>query len=339
MHISVDNITAFMVKTIDGQRLLDILGILRYSKEPLGATIIARRLEKSGYDIGERMVRNYLQILDEMGFTKKSGRLGRIITEEGIAELNAEKIHERMRFIKSVMQDLAYQVTYNHLTRDGDIIINISLIGAEMLKRSLSVLKRVYESGWMINPLIKVFSAGEEVCGANIPKGKVAICTVCSINIDGILVSRGIPIDPIYGGIVEVRENKPEKFVEIIRFDSSSLDPLELFMAKGMTSVLKVAEEGRGRILANYREIPASSRKEAMEILDQINTIFKGIMMVGESGEKVLGLHPSARSCGIAVIGGLTPIAAIEESGIETETRAIHGLMPIKTMKHLEDFI
>ncbi len=201
------------------------------------------------------------------------------------------------------------------------------------------MLKSVYESGWVINPLINVFSAGEEVRGATIPKGKVAICTVCSINIDGILVSRGIPTDPIYGGIVEVRNNKPEKFVEIIRFDGSSLDPLELFMAKGMTSVLKVAEEGTGRILANYREIPASSRKEATEVLDQISTLFKGIMMVGEPGENVLGLLPSARSCGVAVVGGLNPIAAIEEAGIATKTRAIHGLMPIKTMKHLEEFI
>ncbi len=103
--------------------MLDILEILEDSKRPLGATIIARRLEKSEYDIGDRMVRNYLQILDEMGFTKKSEQLGRIITEEGLAELNAEKIHERVGFIKSVIQDVTYRVTYNHLTRDGDIIV------------------------------------------------------------------------------------------------------------------------------------------------------------------------------------------------------------------------
>ncbi len=328
-----------MVKTIDEQRLLDILGTLREGNEPLGATIIARRLEKLGHYIGERMVRNYLQILDERGFTKKAGRLGRIITEKGITELNAEKIHERVGFIKSVIQDLTYRVTYDHLTREGDIIINISLLRAERLKKALSVLKNVYESGWMINPLIKVFSAGEDACGVTVPKGKVAICTVCSINIDGILVSKGVPTDPIYGGIVEVRDKKPEKFVEIIRFDGSSLDPLELFMAKGMTSVLKVVKEGRGRILANYREIPASSRKEAIEVLEQISTLFKGIMMVGEAGERVLGLLPPTRSCGVAVIGGLTPIAAIEEAGIATETRAVHGLMPIKMMKHIEEFI
>ncbi|MBU2617860.1 MAG: DUF128 domain-containing protein [Euryarchaeota archaeon] len=327
-----------MAKTIDEQRLLDILSILKDSGEPLGATIIARRLEGLGHDIGERMARNYLQILDEKGFTKKVKRRGRVITEEGIAELKAEKIHERVGFIKSVIQDLSYQVTYNHLTRDGDIIVNISLIEAGKLEKALSTLRRMYESGWMISPLIKVFSEGEEVYGVVIPKGKAAICTVCSITIDGILVSMGIPTDPIYGGVVEVRNNKPERFVEIIRFDGSSLDPLELFMAKGMTNVLRVAEDGRGWILANYREIPASSRKDAMEVLDRISTLFKGIMMIGEPGEKVLGLLPSARRCGIAVIGGLTPIAAVEEAGIATETKAIHGLMPIKTMKHIEDF-
>lgn len=134
-----------MVKTIDEQRLLDILSTLRDCKEPLGATIIARRLEKLGHYIGERMVRNYLQILDEKGCTKKAGQLGRIITEKGITKLNAEKIHKRVGFIKSVIQDLTYRVTYDHLTCDGDIIINISLLGAERLKKALSVLKSVYE--------------------------------------------------------------------------------------------------------------------------------------------------------------------------------------------------
>ncbi len=80
-------------------------------------------------------------------------------------------------------------------------------------------------------------------------------------------------------------------------------------------------KRGRGRILANYREIPASSRKEVIEFLDQISTLFKGIMMIGEPGEKVLGLLLSARSCGVAVVGGLNPIAAIEEACIATETR------------------
>ncbi len=56
-----------------------------------------------------------------------------------------KKIHERAGFIKSVIQDLTYQVTYNHLTRDGGIIVNISLIRSEMIDRALSVLKSVYE--------------------------------------------------------------------------------------------------------------------------------------------------------------------------------------------------
>ncbi|MDI6888438.1 MAG: NrpR regulatory domain-containing protein [Methanocellales archaeon] len=321
------------------QKLLDILSILHDSKEPLGATVIARRLESMGYDIGERMVRNYLQILDKKRFTKKVGRKGRVITAEGVTELKAERVHERLGFVKAVIQDLTYQVTYDPIIHDGDIVVNCTWLNADDVKKALSTLKLVYEKGWMISPLVKVLLEGDELEGNVIPTGKAALLTVCSMSIDGILVNAGIPTDPIYGGIVEVRSNTPERFVEIIRFDGSSLDPLELFLAKGMTSILKVVETGRGKVLANYREIPASSRDEAMRLLDDISEHFGGILMVGEPEEKVLGLSASQRKCGIAMLGGLNPIAAMEEAGVSTRTEAIHGLMPIKTMKHIEEVV
>jgi len=328
-----------MLKTVDEQKLLDILSILYDSREPLGATVIARRLESMGYGIGERMVRNYLQMLDKKCFTKKVGRKGRVITAEGVAELKAEKVHERVGFIKSLIQDLTYQVTYDPAAHDGDIVVNCTLLNAKDIRKALSMIKLIYEKGWMISPLVKVLLEGNELEGNVVSEGKAALLTVCSITIDGILMNAGIPTDPIYGGIVEVRSNTPERFVEIIRFDGSSLDPLELFLAKGMTSVLKVVETGRGKVLANYREIPASSRDEAIRILDDISEHFSGILMVGEPDEKVLGLSASQRGCGIAVLGGLNPIAAIEEAGVPTRTEAIHGLMSVKMMEHIDDVL
>ncbi len=328
-----------MPKTMDEQKLLDILSILYDSRESLGATVIARRLESMGYDIGERMVRNYLQMLDKKRFTKKVGRKGRAITAEGVAELKAERVHERVGFVKSLIQDLTCQVTYDSAVHDGDIVVNCTLLNADDIRKALSTIKLVYEKGWMISPLVKVLLEGDELEGNVISKGKVALLTVCSITIDGILMNAGIPTDPIYGGIVEVRSNTPERFVEIIRFDGSSLDPLELFLAKGMTSILKVMETGRGKVLANYREIPASSRDEAMRILDDISEHFSGILMVGEPEEKVLGLSASQRRCGIAMLGGLNPIAAMEEAGVSTRTEAIHGLMSVKMMEHIDDVL
>jgi hypothetical protein len=107
-----------MPKTLDEEMLLDILSILSDSKSPLGATVVSRRLESMGYDIGERMVRNYMQMLDKKKLTKKVGRRGRVITAEGMAELKAEKIHERVGFVKAVVQDLTYQVTYDPAVHD-----------------------------------------------------------------------------------------------------------------------------------------------------------------------------------------------------------------------------
>ena len=91
-----------------------------------------------------------------------------------------------------------------------------------------------------------------------VPEGKMALATVCSIVVNGTLLKAGVPIDSKFGGILQMQNRSPLRFVELIHYAGSSLDPTEIFIRANMTSVAKAAESGSGDILANYREVPAA---------------------------------------------------------------------------------
>ena len=80
------------------------------------------------------------------------------------------------------------------------------------------------------------------------------MATVCSIVVNGVLLKNGIPMDSKFGGILQIRNGRPLRFVELIYYSGSSLDPSEVFIRGKMTSVRSVVDEGEGMILANFRE-------------------------------------------------------------------------------------
>ena len=64
------------------RKLIEILRILSESTEEMGARKIAEEMNRRGYNLGERAVRYHLRMLDERGFTKKHGYLGRVLTAQ-----------------------------------------------------------------------------------------------------------------------------------------------------------------------------------------------------------------------------------------------------------------
>jgi len=69
------------------RRLIEILRVIDEGEKPIGARSISDLLSSRGYELGERAVRYNLKILDELGFTKREGYNGRILTPLGIKEL------------------------------------------------------------------------------------------------------------------------------------------------------------------------------------------------------------------------------------------------------------
>ena len=56
-------------------------------------------------------------------------------------------------------------------------------------------------------------------------KANPALATVCSIVVNGVLLKNGIPMDSKFGGIVQISRGEPLRFVKLIHYSGSSLDP------------------------------------------------------------------------------------------------------------------
>jgi len=111
----------------------------------------------------------------------------------------------------------------------------------------------------------------------------LAIIVSYSIPDNGTLLKAGVPLDSRFGGILQIKNRKPLRFVELIRYSGSSLDPSEIFITSRMTSVGRAAREGEGRILANFREIPALCQPIAEKTIAALKRAgLGGLIMMGE---------------------------------------------------------
>jgi repressor of nif and glnA expression len=152
----------------------------------------------------------------------------------------------------------------------------------------------------------------------------MGLATVCSIVVNGSLLKAGVPMDSRFGGILQIRQQQPLRFVELIHYAGSSVDPSEVFIRARMTSVREVVSQGSGKILANFREIPASCRPVAEAVVADLRQAgLGGLLLMGSTSEPVCEIPVELNRIGIILIGGLNPVAAAEEAGIEAESHAM----------------
>ena len=169
---------------------------------------------------------------------------------------------------------------------------------------------------------------GEKLGSVVVPSGKIGMATICSVVINGVLLKAGVPIESRFGGVLEVKEGKPRRFVAIINYDGTSLDPSEQYIRAKMTSVNQAAKTGSGMILANFREIPSAARAivdEKIALLREAGIV--GVYNLGNTSESVCQITVDLNRVGMVLLGGLNPIAAVVEAGIEVESVAESGLI------------
>ncbi len=114
-----------------------------------------------------------------------------------------------MTLVISTLERLTYQTTLDLATRQGKVILNISLLSEEALDVALQVIRPVFRAGLCTSDLIAVYRSGQRVGDAQVPAGMVAIGTVCSVTINGILLNYGISMESQFGGLLELAEHKP----------------------------------------------------------------------------------------------------------------------------------
>lgn len=310
------------------KRQLIILNILQKANRPLGSSKIMENLEGFGLDINERTVRHYLLEMDKKGLTDNLGRRGRTITELGIEELNAARIFDKVGFLAAKIDQLTYRMTFDLSKKSGTVITNISFLPLEQIKTLSPLICRVYEEGYSMGDMMALFEPGEKIGEITIPDKMLGLGTICSITINGVLLSHGIPTRSTFGGLLELNDREPTRFVEIITYEGTSMDPLEIFIKTGMTDYMGATTTGNGRIGVGFREMPADSRDQVVNLTHELKKVGLGAFLkIGWPGQPLLEIPVNEGRFGAIVIGGLNPIAILEEIDIKIRSRALAGMV------------
>jgi hypothetical protein len=320
------------------RKVVAILQVLSESQEVLGGRVIARRLKDHGIDLGERAVRYHLKLMDGRGLTQLVGRDGRLITEAGIEELQSALVSDKVGFAISRIERLAFRADFDLQNRTGSVPVNVSFFPKEQFDSALQAMRPAFAKGLCVSHLVAIAQEGERLGELIVPPGKVGLATLCSIVVNGTLLKAGVPIDSRFGGILQVRDHRPLRFVELIHYAGSSLDPSEVFIRARMTSVREVVASGSGKILANFREIPALCYPIVEEVVTRLKQAeLGGVLVIGNTSEPVCEIPVGLDRVGMVLLGGLNPVAAAAEAGIEAENHAMSTVVQYENLIKFEE--
>jgi len=317
-----------------------ILGVLNEIQKPAGAAKIRAALLAAGMDIQPRTIRLHLLELDHEGLsTQVSRRLGRIISKQGREELSRSNVIEKVGLIASRVDNLSYRMSFHPSRKCGTVVLNISLIQPEHVSRALHEMKLVFRHKLAISPRIMVAHSGEVMAGIVIPENYSAIGTICSVTVSGALLREGVSAKTRFSGLLEVRDRIPIRFVDLIEYAGTTLDPLEIFIQANMTNVRGVIQTGNGILCAGFREIPAAALEDVKAMSRKMLSIgLGGILELGQPNQPVLGVRVSEGHAGMIVYGGLNPIAAVRESGVPVIIKPMAGLEEYSALRTIEEY-
>ncbi len=308
--------------------MISILKVLDARHDKItGSREIARRLTAHGIELAERTVRYHLRILDEKGYTRVLGKEGRRITQKGREELSQSLVSEKVGFVINKIETLSYLSDFDIETRKGKIILNVTFFPEDRFAPALKVMKGAFSSVFNMSDRVITARSGESIGDVPVPAGHVGFGTVCSVTINSILLKAGVPVTSRFGGVLQVQGGEPSRFLALISYDGSSLDPLEIFIRSSMTDVRSAVAHNSGKILASFREIPAVCVDRAGELKMKMQEKgLGGILAIGSPNRPLLEMPVGTDKAGIVVVGGLNPIAAVEEEGIVTKSLAMSTL-------------
>ncbi len=317
-----------------------ILRILGDHPGAIGSNIIARRLkDKYNIELSERAVRYHLRLLDERGLTQKvSRRDGRDITRQGLEELKNAMVADKVGFVIDKIELLAYKTSFDPDQRQGMVPINISMFPRERFKSALRAMAGAFKAKLCVSDMVAVAEEGERLGDILVPEGNTGLATVCSIVVNGALLKEGVPMDSRFGGLLQMKNDEPWRFTELIEYAGSSLDPSEILIASRMTSIRDVISSGSGKMLANFREVQAVSIPVVEVVMKKLGEAgIGGLTMMGEVGKPMCEVPVGLNKVGMVLTGGLNPVAAAVEAGINVANIAMGGLIDYKELKSFWD--
>jgi len=303
------------------RKYIEILRILTEHKEPMGAKRLSELMAERGFILSDRAVQYYLSYLDAMGFTEKVGNQGRILTPHGFQETDNALVDDRIGFVISRLERLAYRSTFDPVTSTGDVAYNLSIVPEESLDRTKAAFDAVIQAGCGFFSSYRIITNDPRV-----PHGSAGFITLCSISMDGVFQRNGIPVKMAYGGRLEISNGAPQRFVDLIGYRGTTIDPLELFISSGLTSISRYCTSRSGIALANVREVPSSAQHKVKETVQEMKRC--GFVFPVTMGNQVFNLPHNPYRLSIVAFSGLNFIGNTVEQGIDIRTEIGAGNIP-----------
>jgi hypothetical protein len=295
------------------RKYIEILRILKEHEVPVGAKRLSELMSERGFVLSDRAVQYYLSYLDTMGFTEKVGNQGRILTPIGLEETDNALVDDRIGFIISKLERLAYRNTFDPVTSTGDVAYNLSIVPLESAGKIKSAFDEVIKAECGFFNSYRMIDQDPRI-----PHGHVGFITICSISMDGVFQRKGIPVRMAFGGRLEIENGTPRQFRDLIAYRGTTIDPLELFISSGLTSISNFAQSKTGIALANVREVPCAARPQIQETIGDMNAC--GFVFPVALGNQVLNLPHNPYRLSIVAFSGMNYIGNAVEHGIKIKT-------------------
>lgn len=287
----------------------------------MGAKRLSELMSERGFVLSDRAVQYYLSYLDTMGFTEKVGNQGRILTPLGLEETDNALVDDRIGFIISKLERLAYRSTFDPATGTGDVAYNLSIVPCEYENDVRAAFDDVVRAGCGFFNSYRIIDNDPRIA-----HGHVGFMTICSISMDGIFQRQGIPVRMAFGGRLESENGIPLRFRDLIGYRGTTIDPLELFISAGLTSISSFTQTKTGIALANVREVPCAARTQVGETIRQMNSC--GFVFPVTMGNQVFNLPHNPYRLSIVAFSGLNYIGNTVERGIPIKTEIGAGNIP-----------
>jgi hypothetical protein len=303
------------------RKYIEILRILKEHREPVGAKRLSELMAERGFVLSDRAVQYYLSYLDAMGFTEKVGNQGRVLTPSGFDETDNALVDDRIGFVISKLERLAYRSTFDPSTGTGDVAYNLSIVPEESLDQAIRAFDEVVASRCGFFNSYRIIDHD-----LRIPPGSAGVITICSISMDGVFQRNGIPVKMAFGGRLEIEKDVPRRFRDLIGYQGTTIDPLELFISSGLTTIHSFAQTKSGIALANVREVPLLAKKPVEETIRLMNDC--GFIFPVTMGSRVFNLPENPQRLSIIAFSGLNYIGNCVEQGLEIKTEIGAGNIP-----------
>ena len=305
---------------VENETRLEILRQLVEFARPVGADSLLERMASRGIRMTVDGLRYHLRILDEQGHTMRVGRQGRLITEIGRRELSRSLVDTRIRQGLARAESAAQQVTLNPSTGRGLVACSVATCPRESIADVAEGVRAAFSGGVCTFNRLALLTNPAAQAGEDAANDHANIAILSTATIDGLLLSQGLVFRPTFGGIVEYGNHRPYRFVDVVDYGLSSLDPVEILMKSARLQVRSTLDHGRGFVLADVREMIGSVRERVVQTLDGIQRLgLNGVIAIGEVGQPILGIPVRRHMFGVAIAVGANCLFPLFEAGVEVQ--------------------